>query len=145
MKKESKVNSSSVSQNTTSEYLLLFRGTDWYERLSAEEIQKVMDAWYSWFDRLMQQKKLKVGQPLGPGGKVVSGAKGRHVADGPFTESKETIGGYFLLQVGTIDEAVAIARECPGLDYGLSVEVRPVIEYCHATELIDEHYVPQRS
>ena len=52
------------------------------------------------------------------------------VADGPFAESKETIGGYFLLNVGTMDEAVAIAQQCPGLPYGIRVEVRPVAGEC---------------
>jgi hypothetical protein len=52
------------------------------------------------------------------------------VADGPFAESKEAIGGYFMLQVGTLDEAVAIAKGCPGLPYGSRVEVRPVAATC---------------
>jgi hypothetical protein len=52
------------------------------------------------------------------------------VSDGPFAESKEAIGGYFLLDVATMDEAVAIARECPGLPYGIRVEVRPVAGEC---------------
>jgi hypothetical protein len=46
--------------------------------------------------------------------------------DGPFAESKESIAGYILLHVATLDEAVKIAKECPGLDYGVSVEVRLV-------------------
>jgi hypothetical protein len=52
------------------------------------------------------------------------------VADGPFAESKEAIGGYFLLKVDSIEEAVAIAKDCPGLAYGARVEVRPVAEAC---------------
>jgi hypothetical protein len=56
------------------------------------------------------------------------------VADGPFAESKEAIGGYFLLQVKSIDEAVAIAQECPGLPYGAVVEVRPVAAECPILE-----------
>jgi hypothetical protein len=51
------------------------------------------------------------------------------VADGPFAESKETIGGYFHLQVADEAEAVRIAQECPGLQFaGCVVEVRPVGE-----------------
>jgi hypothetical protein len=56
------------------------------------------------------------------------------VSDGPFAESKEAIGGYFLLQVGSFDEAVAIAQQCPGLAYGAKVEVRPVAENCPMAE-----------
>jgi hypothetical protein len=65
-----------------------------------------------------------------PEGKIVSGKNGQFVADGPFAESKETIGGYFLLSVESADEAIAIARECPGLAYGMRVEVRPVAAKC---------------
>jgi hypothetical protein len=52
------------------------------------------------------------------------------VSDGPFAESKEAIGGYFLLDVPSLDEAVAIAQGCPGLPYGVQVEVRPVAAEC---------------
>ena len=63
-------------------------------------------------------------------GKVVSGVDGSLVVDGPFAESKEAIGGYFLITVVDLDEAVAIARRCPGLKYGAAVEIRPVAEEC---------------
>jgi hypothetical protein len=52
------------------------------------------------------------------------------VADGPFAESKEAIGGYFLLKVDSMDEAVSIAQQCPGLPHGAKVEVRPVLAEC---------------
>src|SRR4051812_24761964 len=113
---------------TQNEYLLLFRGTDWHRGLSPEETQTVMTAWKAWFDRLSEAGKVKGGKPLEPEGKVVSGKRGRSVADGPFAESKEAIGGYFLLQVDTFEEAVAIAKECPGLEHGAIVEVRPVAD-----------------
>ena len=67
-------------------------------------------------------------------GKLVSGKSGRIVVDGPFAESKEAIGGYFYLQVGDIDEAVEIAKQCPGLEYGCRVEVRPVADMCTVRE-----------
>jgi hypothetical protein len=67
-------------------------------------------------------------------GKIVSGKKGRTVADGPFAESKEAIGGYFYLQVADMEEALTIARQCPGLEYGAEVEVRPVAEQCGLME-----------
>jgi hypothetical protein len=114
-----------MSTRTT---MLLFRGMHWDQGLSSEEIQAVMSRWTAWFDRLSQQGKAKAGQPLTNKGKIVSGKKGRTVADGPFAESKEAIAGYIVLQVDDLDEAVEIARECPGLEYGMSVEVRPVDE-----------------
>ena len=115
------------------QYILLFRGNDWHKGLSPEEMQKVASQWMAWFNRLTEQGKAIAGNPLESEGKIVSGKNGRVVADGPFAESKEAIGGYFLLQVRSLDEAVAIAKECPGLAYGAVVEVRPVAEQCPLT------------
>ena len=71
-------------------------------------------------------------------GKIVSGKNGRIVADGPFAESKEAIGGYFLLQVDDLDEAVEIAKDCPVLEYGSTVEVRPIAEECPTFQRVKE-------
>jgi hypothetical protein len=111
-------------------YMLIFRGTDWCKGLSPEEMQRVGSEWMAWFKRLSDQGKVTGGNPLEPSGKIISGKGGRVVADGPFAESKEAIGGYFLLQVNSLDEAVAIAQGCPGLPYGVCVEVRPVAAVC---------------
>jgi hypothetical protein len=112
-----------------SEYMLIFRGSDWHKGLSPEQMQLVASQWMAWFNRLTEQGKALAGSPLEKESKVVSGKNGR-VVDGPFAESKEQIGGYFLLRVKSIDEAVAIAKECPGLPHGAVVEVRPVAEEC---------------
>jgi hypothetical protein len=128
--------------NTQSQngYMLLFRGTHWDKDLSPEEIQKLVTQWYAWFDRLKQEGKCQAGHPLEREGKIVSGRKGRTVADGPFAESKEAIGGYFLLQVNDLNEAVEIAKQCPGLEYGIDVEVRPVAEQCAAQARANEQF-----
>jgi hypothetical protein len=112
------------------ECMLLFRGTDWHKGLSAEEIQEVVKEMYEWLDRLTAQGKAKAGKPLFPEGKIVSQKKGRSVADGPFAESKEAIAGFFLLEVGSLEEAAEIAKDFPGLNYGATVEVRPVAPEC---------------
>jgi hypothetical protein len=112
------------------EYMLLFRGTDWSKTLSPEEMQRVSSQWMDWFKRLSEQGKVVGGRPLDHTGKVVSGKNGRSISDGPFAESKEAIGGYFLLNVSSLDEAVAIAQQCPGLAYGAVVEVRPMMDAC---------------
>lgn len=109
--------------------MLLFRGDDLGKGRSPEELQRVTDNWMAWFKRLTEEGKLVAGSPLEREGKIVSG-KDRIVSDGPFVESKETVGGYFLLDVATLDEAIAIAKECPGLPYGVRVEVRPVAAEC---------------
>ena len=114
-------------------YMLIFRGTNWSNGLSAEETQQVVGQWMNWFTHLSEQGKVTGGNPLESKGKIVSGKSGRVVADGPFAESKEAIGGYFMLNVETMDEAVAIAQGCPGLSYGVKVEVRPVMERCQVS------------
>lgn len=112
------------------EYMLIFRGTDWYKGLSAEQTQQVTDQWMAWFKRQSDQGKVIAGKPLEREGRIVSGKNGKVVADGPFLEAKEAIGGYFLLQVDSMDEAVAIAKQCPGLPYGVQVEVRQLAGEC---------------
>lgn len=122
-----------MSTQSNNGYLLIFRGTDWYKGLSPEEMQQVADRWMSWFNGLKNEGKCIAGNPLEREGKIVSG-KNRVVSDGPFAESKETIGGYFLLKVNSLEEATAIAQQCPGLPYGIRVEVRPVAGECPMVE-----------
>jgi hypothetical protein len=121
----------------TSEYMLLFRGAQWDKGLAPEEIQKVLGRFMDWFERLKAEGIAKTGQPLAREGKIVSGKKGT-VSDGPFAESKEAIGGYFLLNVATLDQAVEIARQCPILEYGSTVEVRPVAQQCATQQRLNE-------
>ena len=48
------------------------------------------------------------------------------MTDGPFAESKEAIAGFFIIQADGLEQAVEIAKSCPGLDYGQTVEVRAI-------------------
>lgn len=121
-----------------SDYLLLFRGTDWDKGLSPEEIQKVMHQLMGWFEGLHRQGRIKAGQPLSEEGRTVSNHKGRTVADGPFAESKEAVGGYLIVQAVDLDEAVAVAKGYPCLDCGASVEVRPVAGECPTFQRVKE-------
>ena len=124
--------------NPKSEYMLLFRGTVFDKNLSPEALQDVMTRWMAWYEGLVRTGKALAGQPLTNEGKVVSGRGGRSVADGPFAESKEAVAGYFLLRVDSFDEAVAIARMCPGLDHGTAVDVRQVAEQCRVAQKVNE-------
>jgi hypothetical protein len=51
----------------------------------------------------------------------------RLVTDGPFAETREQLGGYFLIDAKDLDEAIAIAARIPGARIG-TVEIRPVVE-----------------
>ena len=111
-------------------FLLLFRNTgpDTHAHLSAEQREQMTKQWNNWYEGLAAKGKVQHGRPLGLEGRVVSGARGQMVTDGPYAETKEVIGGYFFLTVADIDEATEIAKQCPGLPLGLTVEVRPVAD-----------------
>ena len=127
-------NNATNTPTPKTEYLLLIRGTDWDRGLSPEEIQRVMGQLMAWFEQLHRRKLIKAAQPLGCEGKIVSGRRGRSVADGRFMESKGAIGGYLILSVSSLDEALAVAREHPCLEYGATVEVRPIATECPTFE-----------
>lgn len=112
-------------------YLLLFKesSVDVYRRLSFDERQELLARWNAWYDGLAAAGKVQHGSPLEPEGRIVT-AHGERDIDGPFAEGKEVVGGYFFLLVADIDEATEIARQCPSLRLGLTVEVRPVAEVC---------------
>jgi hypothetical protein len=111
-------------------YMLLYRTDEWYNRLSHEDLEKLIAENQAWFERLTAQGKAKPGRALERTRVTVSGKNGRFVTDGPFAESKEAIGGYLVLDVETIEEATAIAQSSPGLAYGGSIEVRPMADEC---------------
>lgn len=120
-----------MNTRTQNGCLLLFRGMDWHKGLSPEEMQQIATQWMAWFERLSAAGKAIGGKPLEREGRVViGGGKRQTVSDGPFAETKEAVAGFFLLKVDTLEEAVEIAKECPGLPYGAVVEVRPVAEEC---------------
>jgi hypothetical protein len=48
--------------------------------------------------------------------------------DGPFAETKEGLGGFYLIQAADLDAALKLAAQCPGIQFG-SIEVRPVVDY----------------
>lgn len=114
----------------TAPFLLLFRnaGPEAHAHLSPAQRADLTQQWNDWYDGLAAQGKVQHGRPLALEGRVVSGPAGEWVTDGPYAETKEVVGGYFFLTVADIDEATAIAKKCPGLPLGLTVEVRPVAE-----------------
>jgi len=106
-----------------SEYLLICRG-QWDKAASRDQVEKVIDQFYVWLDRLVAEGKMKPGQRLKYEGKTVS--RRNEITDGPFGESKEVIGGYWFAIANSIDEAAQLAAGNPCLDYGLSMEIRPI-------------------
>ena len=116
-----------------SDYMLLFRGTNWDKELSPEQLQKVVADWHAWFERLKQEGKCAGGHPLQNEGKLVSGKKGRTVADGPFAESKEFLVGYWIIDVDSEQRAWDLAAKASmapgpgGTPLQLAIEVRQIM------------------
>ena len=118
-----------IANTTTSEYLLLFRNTSWHKGLSPEEIRQDLARFTAWYERLNNEGRFKGGGPLMHEGKIV--ARRHVVMDGPFAESKEAIAGFFIVKADSLEQAVEIANDCPGLEYGQTVEVRAIaLEPC---------------
>ena len=104
------------------------------EDASPEEMKAVMDAWSAYSQNAVDNGAFLAGEGLQPSAtaSTVRFKEGNEptITDGPFAESKEAVGGYLLLQANDLNEAVAIAKSNPTLDYGITVEVRPVLEEC---------------
>ena len=103
------------------EYLVISRG-QWDPERSPEEIQSAIDRFYAWHAQLVEQGTMRPGQRLARESRLVSRQK---IIDGPFTEAKEVVGGYWFIHAPTLDEAARIAAQNPCLACGLSYEIRP--------------------
>ena len=115
-----------------SEFVLLYRSSnEAYAKAmgSPQGTQQTMARWQAWFKDMTEKGQLKNrGIPLDrSSGKVVAHEK-KMVTDGPYTESKEVVGGFSIIEAQDIDRAAQIASGCPILDFGGSVEVRPVLQ-----------------
>ncbi len=107
--------------------LMLRENGSSYQRLSPTEMQAIIARYSAWRESLQAAGKLAGSHKLKDGdGRVMRRAADRvMVTDGPFTEGKEVLGGLFIVEADSYDEAVAVANGCPHLDFG-SIEVREV-------------------
>ena len=117
-----------MSETKTNSYLLLSCSDEWYQQLSQAELQEILAANKAWVGRLIAEGKGRPGVALVREGATVSARK--VVSDGPYAESKEAIGGTLTLDVATLEEAITIAKACPSLRYGGTIEIRPISGEC---------------
>lgn len=108
-------------------FMLIFQGGMPPDQ-SPEKMQVQMGKWMAWINKLASTDQYVAGEPLLPGGKLVSGNNGKNVTDGPYTEGKEVVGGFFIINAKDLAEAVAISKECPDFEFGGSVQVRQVMK-----------------
>jgi hypothetical protein len=100
------------------------RPSDALNKMSPEEMQKHMEKWRTWIGEGLQKGWITdTGDALTPEGRVVSA---KVVKDGPFVETKEIIGGFSIIEVATIEVAAELAKGCPNIPLGGTVEIRPL-------------------
>ena len=107
-------------------FMLLLRGGVSNRDLSAEQLQRQIERYMSWIEKLRREGHFVAGEPLEETGKVLSGKNGTTVTDGPFTESKEEVGGYFIIRANDLEAAVELSKGCPIFANSGTVEVRPI-------------------
>lgn len=92
---------------------------------SAEEMQAETKRWMDWIGGIAAQDKLaNRGNRLEHAGKVLKSVD--LITDGPYAETKESIGGYSIVKADTIEEACDMAKGCPVFAFGGTVEVREI-------------------
>lgn len=109
---------------------LLYENPASFADLSPEEMQQIIEKYGAWAEGLRAAGKLAGSEKLKDGeGRVARAAGGKmRVLDGPYSETKEVIGGYFTIVAGDYDEALAIAEGCPHLAHGGTIEIREIEE-----------------
>lgn len=105
--------------------MLIFHG-GMKQDASPAEMEANMGKWMAWVENLNKEGKYVSGEPLLPGGKLVSGPAS--ATDGPYTEGKEVVGGYFIINAANMEEAVAECRNYPDFEFGGQVQVRQVMK-----------------
>lgn len=119
-------------------YLLLIYSNETADTTATpEQQQAVMNEYWAFTHEVNQRGVNKGGDALMPTttATTVRIRDGKTtLTDGPFAETKEQLGGYYVLNVKDLDEAIEIAKLCPGARYG-SIELRPIVEFGDTTQM----------
>jgi hypothetical protein len=111
-------------------YMLLIYGPDPATRPDDSAAMRDMQPWFDYGNWLTERGLFRAGEPLAPTSSAttvrVQGGQ-RLVTDGPFAETKEVLGGYYVIECDDLDTAIDAAARCPGARFG-SMEVRPIAE-----------------
>jgi hypothetical protein len=111
------------------QYMLLIYGEEAKQReLSQEQFGQIYAAYVSYTDAMKKAGVFKAGDPLQPTSTAttVRAPDGKtKVLNGPYAESREQLGGYYLIDTPDLDGALSWASRCPGAQFG-AIEVRPI-------------------
>ncbi len=104
--------------------LLLYDNAPTLRNLSPEEMQKATEKYMAWSKMPFTQAGKRLGQD---NGKIVRPNSGKpKVTDGPYSETKEALGGFYLIEASSYDQAVELAMTNPHVEYGGVIEVRHI-------------------
>ena len=104
--------------------LLLYDNPSHWMKLSPEEMQKAIEKYFAWTKKPFTKDSKRLAEDHG---RVIRSQGGKPKAtDGPYSETKEILGGYYTIEAASYDDAVKLASEHPHLEYGGTVEVRQV-------------------
>jgi hypothetical protein len=102
--------------------LLLYDNPADWQKLSPEEMQKAVEKYIAWSKKPFNVDSKRLAEDAG---RVIRSQNGKpRATDGPYSETKEVLGGFYLIQAANYDEAVARATDHPHLEYGGTIEVR---------------------
>lgn len=107
--------------------LLLHEDIQKMSELSPREMQEIAIAHMAWANKLAEAGNLISGDGLHEKGILITG-KDCIIKDGPYLESKEIIGGYYLLQAEDLQTIVELAKDCPTHLFGGTTEIRTIME-----------------
>ena len=106
------------------QYMLMMSGeSKQWKALSPDENQRIMAKYNAFVDGLRKTHGFVGGSPLAEGGFELKATRGAVVVDGPFPETKEVLNGYMIFKAPDFDEALRLARECPALTHGETVQL----------------------
>jgi len=107
--------------------LLLHEDIEQMQKLSPKEMEELGKSHMAWAEKLGESGHLISGEGLEENSVQISG-KDCIVKDGTFLESKEMIGGYYLLQAKDLKTVIELAKSCPCHLFGGTTEIRPIME-----------------
>jgi hypothetical protein len=113
------------------QYMILIYNQDDLMNVPPEQFAEAMPRWEAYGNMLRERNVFVSAAPLAPPSSATTlrMQDGKNVVlDGPFAETKEWLGGYYIVDAATLDEALDYAGQCPGLSYGSAIEVRPVVD-----------------
>jgi hypothetical protein len=106
--------------------LLLYDDPTGWAKLSPEEMQRAVEKYFAWAKKPFTKDSKRLAEDAG---RVIRSEGGKpRATDGPYSETKEILGGFYLIEAADYDEAVARSLDHPHLEYGGTVEVRKLWE-----------------